>query len=233
MKEKTLILFDIGAVLVRLDYEGFYKAAAQHSPFDASTVEKHYLESSLDDLAIEGRITAQEFFQKLRTVLSFPASFSQEKLIRIFEKTFPEQIQEMVDLKRELSQAGYAVGLFSNIGEHAHALLSRKFPEIFNLYNSNNPAILSYKIHTMKQKPIMYESVHGYDTVILLDDKNQYLRIGIEHSGWYGIHFTKYIDKSEAQRKTHAEVEYHSQKLRNANSLETVRVALKNFGVVL
>lgn len=233
MREKTLILFDIGAVLVRLDFRRFYKAAAQYSLFDVSAVEKLYQESSLEDLATEGKIDAQEFYQQLRTVLSLPASVSQEKLIYIIEQMWPGQIEKMVALKRELSEAGYAVGLFSNIGEFAHTILSKKFPNIFAVYNPNNPTILSYKIKAMKPEPAIYAAVPRFSQIIFIEDKDQYLRMGIENYGWYGIHFTKYIDKAEPDRKSHADVGYHSEKLRNANSFKAVRQALMDFGVTL
>lgn len=66
MKRKTLILFDIGAVLIKLSYSNFYREAAKHSILDEKAIEKAYLESTLDDRTSRGDITAEQFFRELR-----------------------------------------------------------------------------------------------------------------------------------------------------------------------
>lgn len=230
MKRKTLILFDIGAVLIQLRYGDFYREAAKYSMLDADVIERAYLESSLDDQINRGDINAEQFLAALRKCLELSANVTEDQLEDIIKHKFPGVIGEMIALKRELHEAGYAVGLLSNIGEEGHRILERRYPEIFALYDSRNPSILSYQIKAMKPDKRIYDAITGFERVIFIDDKEKYLQVGIE-KGWKGIHYTQYPDETEPQRKSHSDTGYTNENLRRANSLAEVKKALNEFGV--
>ena len=197
---------------------------------DVHAIEKAFLESSLDDRTNRGDINAAQFFSELRKKLELSKNLTEEQLGEIVGHKFPGEIAEMIDLKRELQQAGYAVGVLSNIGEEAHKILSRRYPEIFAVYDKRNPAILSYQMKAMKPDPRIYNAITGFETVIFIDDKDTYLQVGLNR-GWKGIHYIQYPDETEPQRKNHSDTGYTNENIRRANSLAEVKRALEDFGV--
>lgn len=230
MKEKTLILFDIGAVLIKLSYGNFYREAAKHSPLNETEIETAYLKSGLDDRTNRGEVNAKEFMKELKACLQFPSHMTEQQLEKIVDHKFPGEIVEMIDLKRKLHKKGYAVGLLSNIGEEAHKILKERYPEIFAVYNPKNPSILSYQHKVMKPDRRIYDLITGFETVIFIDDKDKYLQVGLE-KGWKGIHYTKYPDETEPQRKSHSDTGFANENIRRANSMVDVNKALRDFGV--
>ncbi|MEK6868323.1 MAG: hypothetical protein AABX98_05880 [Nanoarchaeota archaeon] len=231
MPKNTLVLFDIGCVLIKLNFKGFYEAAAKVSKQNATMIEKAYATSTLEIDAVEGRIKDQEYCDELKKLIEPRREVSQKELEEIMKHLWPRMIQECIDIKRELANAGYAVGIFSNIGESGHRLLEEKFPEIFETYNPHSPKIFSYKVKAMKPKEPMYREMQGYKRVILIDDKDNYLRVGIEQFGWYGIHFTEYIDSHEPLRILHQDSGWTHQHLITATSAMELRKGLDKFGV--
>lgn len=230
MKRKILVLFDIGAVLIKLDYGEFYREAAKHSTLDADAIERAYVERFLDDQTNRGDINAEQFYRELRGCLEQSKDLTDKQLGAIIEHKFAGTISEMIQLKKELHEAGYAVGLLSNIGEESHKILLRIYPEIFTVYDPRNPAILSYQMKAMKPDKRVYEAITGFERVIFIDDKERYLQVCIE-KGWKGIHYTQYPDENEPQRKSHSDFGYTNENLRRANSLADVKKALQEFGV--
>ena len=230
MRRKTLILFDVGAVLIKLSYGDLYREAAKHSRLDEGAIEKAFLESSLDDRTNRGDINAAQFFSELRTCLQLSKNLTKEQLEEIVEHKFPGEIIEMIDLKKELHEAGYAVGVLSNIGEEAHKILNKRYPELFAVYDKRNPAILSYQMKAMKPDLRVYDAISGFETVIFIDDKDKYLQVGL-NKGWKGIHYTEYPDETEPQRKSHSDTGYEDENIRRANSVAEVKKALQEFGV--
>lgn len=230
MRRKILVLFDIGAVLMKLRYGDFYKEAAKHSPLDEREIERAYLESFLDDRANRGDITARQFFAELREKIQLSKELTEEALETIVAYKIPEEIREMVALKREIHDAGYAVGILSNIGEEAYKIIQRRYPEILALYDPRNPAIFSYRWKAMKPDPKVYDAIHGFDTVIFIDDKEKYLKVGIER-GWKAIHYVEYPDETEPQRKSHSDEGYKNPNMKKAVSVAEVKKALREFGV--
>jgi hypothetical protein len=75
--------------------------------------------------------------------------------------------------------------------------------------------------------------VRGYNTVVFIDDKESYVRVGAEH-GWKCILFTPYVDPAEAIRAVHGDTTLpKSENVRVADSVEEVVDALKHFGLKL
>ncbi len=230
MYSKTLILFDIGGVLVKLNYGNFYEQAAKYSSHSAKEIEKKYIQSRLDFRVCRGEITALEFMNELRDCLEIPKKVTQEELERIVGATFPDQISEMIALKEQLHQIGYTVGILSNIGEHVHKILLKRYPEIFAVYNPMCPSLLSYQVKVMKPEPRIYDAVVGFENIIFIDDKDAYLKVGIQR-GWKGIHYVEYPDTTEPQRKSHSDTGYQHPWLKSAKSIREVKNSLREFGV--
>jgi FMN phosphatase YigB (HAD superfamily) len=234
MKRKILILFDVGAVLVRLDFRSFFEESAKIGRNTAEQIKEAYVASNLEKDCAEGQINKAAYYQRVRTLIQPKAKISQEQLEQLVGLMWPGQIDEMVALKEELYKQGYVVGIFSNIADFAYETIERKYPAIFETFDPKAPKILSYQIKAMKPNKPMYEAVatRSYKRVILIDDKDQYLETG-RTFGWFGIHFTPYIDTTEPARLMHPDKGQQEAGFIQADSRREVEVALERFGVKL
>lgn len=233
-KRRTLVLFDVGGVLLKIEFSRFYEEAArlsQHlSPHD---FKKAYLSSNLEVDFLSGRIKTADYMNQLRTIISPGKSIPKEELLRVVSYCWKEPMYDMIELKRKVYESGCCVGIFSNMSELGYKVISEMNPEMFETFDPSSPLILSFQVGSMKPKPEMYRKVSGYDKVILIDDNELYVRKGVEDFGWCGISFTPFIDKAEASRPVSRDKGKPSGNLRIANSIEEVVESLKYFGVKL
>jgi FMN phosphatase YigB (HAD superfamily) len=202
-KRKTLVLFDVGAVLVKLDYKSFFEKAAEIKGCTKEEFVQMYNASNIEVDAMLGKMSSEENLEKVARLVSPSCPMPNEQVKALLELNWPGEIREVVDLKERIFQAGYSIGLLSNMSPFALETIGRKWPDIFKLYDNSMPAIYSFKVGSLKPQPKIYEQIKGYDKVIFIDDKESYLRTGIEQFGWAGILFTPYIDPSEAIRAQH------------------------------
>lgn len=141
MEKHPLVLFDIGGVLLKLQFSEFYQAAARasgrHSPEEFKEI---YVTSRLEEKALRGQITAAEFYAGLRNIVGESSDVSE-----IIMKMWDAPVEDMVHLKEEVYKSGVAVGLFSNIHTTALDILRPRHPDIFNVFNSDFPVILSHE----------------------------------------------------------------------------------------
>lgn len=232
---KTLVLFDIGAVLLELDYDTFFREAAKLS-LDGKSAEKFraaYTAENLEPNFHTGKINRQDYLSRLEKLINPRKKLSEKKLTELVGMRYKGQIDPVVELKRRLHEAGYAVGLFSNTCEIDVEIVKKRHPEMMDVYEPSNPEIFSFRAGSAKPETPMYEQIRalGFSRVVYIDDKTSYLRTGIEQFGWKGILFTPFIDKAEAMRAVHADETRPSQNFRVANSVDELTEALRYFGV--
>ncbi len=200
---KTLVLFDVGAVLVKLDYKSFYEKAAQIRGCTTDEFAKVYSESNIEIDALLGKISVEENLSGVANLISPNTPIPKEQIMGLIKLNWPGEIREMIDLKFRAYRAGYSVGLLSNMSAFALDTINRQWPDVLNLYDNSMPAIYSFQVGSVKPQPEIYQQIKGYNRVLFIDDKESYLRTGIEQFGWAGILFTPYIDPSEAIRAQH------------------------------
>lgn len=198
MNKNKLILWDVGAVLLELDYNGLFDAGAKITGQSREQFKESYTGSKLEPKVLSGEISHEEFLQRLRGLLK-DKSLTEPQLEIFFRNAWGSQINETVELKKKVHEAGYTVGLFSNINQFAIQILSKEFPDMFKTFGG--PKIYSYQVGATKEKPDMYEKVQslGFEKPIYIDDNATYVQKGAEF-GWKGILFTPYIDKAEVIR---------------------------------
>lgn len=231
-RRKTLILFDVGSVLLKLDFNRFYKEASKLSEnLSSEDFRKAYLHSHLEGIFLSGGINTTDCLDKLSEIISSGKEIPHSKLIKIVSYMWKEPVEEMIELKRRVYKAGYSVGIFSNMSELGLKVISEMEPKIFETYDSSFPSIFSFKVGSIKPHPAMYQEIKGYDKVILIDDNESYIRMGIDTFEWYGILFTPFIDEAEASRPAGKSVVIPSENLRIVNSVDEVVEPLKYFGV--
>lgn len=217
-KRKTLILFDAGAVLVKLDYGSFFREASKIRGCSSEEFAKLYNESGIETDSLSGKLSDEETLEKTSKLISPYKPISIEETVNLIKLNWPEEISDVVNLKRRVFDAGYSIGLFSNISNFALDTISNQWSEIFETYDASMPKIYSFQVGSVKPQVEMYQKIKGYDRVIFIDDKESYLRTGIEKFGWIGVHFTPYIDNAESIRSHNN----HSDKTKPENNFYTV-----------
>ena len=224
--KNTVVLFDIGAVLLKISYKSFYSQASQYSRLSAEDFKDRYVRSGLEKNILMGKISTEQYLDEVKRIISPEVDLSHEKLKDIVGSSWKEPIKSMLTLRDGLFDSGYAVGLFSNISLLALETISARFPEIFDVYG---PRVYSFEVGSIKPEPEMYRRITGYGKVVLIDDKEKYLKTGKDDFGWHCILYTEFIDKSEAIRQIHdsdSEGDF-----RTASSAEEVAKILKEIKV--
>jgi FMN phosphatase YigB (HAD superfamily) len=228
---KTLVLFDVGAVLVKLDYKSFYEKAAQIRGCTTDEFGKVYSESNIELDALLGKISAEENLSGVANLISPNTPIPKEQIMGLIKLNWPGEIREMIDLKSRAYRAGYSVGLLSNMSAFALDTINGQWPDVLDLYDNSMPAIYSFQVGSVKPQPEIYQQIKGYNRVIFIDDKESYLRTGIEQFGWLGIHFTPYIDPSEAIRAQHSDSTKPKHNFYATASAKDLENCLKSLGV--
>jgi len=229
-RKNHLVLFDIGAVLLHLDFGRFYKTVAGLSSRyrTQESFKEAYASSRLESDFMKGLLKSDEFLDKLRELVDPKKDLSSEELKEIFSYRLGEPAQDVIELKKRLQHAGYRVGIFSNTTVLDFNFISARYPSVVD---ASAPSVYSFQNHSLKPEPKMYGLIKGFKSVTFVDDKESYLRTGIEQFGWNGILFTPFIDRSEAIRSVHNDTSKPQERFRIANSVEDLEDALRHFGI--
>jgi FMN phosphatase YigB (HAD superfamily) len=230
-KRKTLVLFDVGAVLVKLDYKSFFDKAAEIRRCSREDFVQAYNASNIEIDSMIGKMGVEDNLARIAELVSPSKPISTEQVEALIKLNWPGKVSEVIDLKSRIFKAGYSIGLLSNISPFALEAIGSQWPDIFELYDDSMPAVYSYRVGSMKPRPEMYSRVKGYDNVIFIDDKESYLRTGIEQFGWIGIHFTPYIDHAEAIRAQHNDTTRPAKKFYVADSPKELEGRLRKLGL--
>lgn len=232
-RNKTLVLFDIGSVLLHLDYDAFFSEAAKLSVDgkSAEDVKNAYIDRELDPRVHIGALSTQEYFTAIEEIINHREKLSDKKLKELVGMRYTGPIAPVVELKRRVYHAGYAVGVFSNTCEIDVQIWAGKYPGLIETFDPSYPSIFSFNVGATKPEPPMYRQIQGFEKVIFIDDKPSYLRTGIEQFGWNGILFTPFIDESEALRAVHTDKTQPSHNFRVANSIPELTESLQYFGI--
>ena len=224
---KPLVLFDIGGVQLQLDYHSMFDELGRLSGKPAEDVKSIYVASGIEDQFMRGRITTDMYRDSLSEMLEI--GIDQEELKRILKLSWDGTSQPVLDVKRELIDNGYPVGNFSNISVFARGELTRKYREIFES-DTSYPGVYSYLVGEIKPHENMYSKVNGFDHVVFIDDNQSYVAAGVK-KGWNGIHFTPYVDPSEAVRSSQEDMQVDGDGFRVVDSVEELVSALRDFGL--
>jgi FMN phosphatase YigB (HAD superfamily) len=240
-KSKALVLFDVGGVLLELNYSKLYEAGAKLTQTTPAEFKQRYLDSRLELDVLNGDISDEQYQQELKNMLENP-QMSRAELEDFVKNSWGKEITPVVDLKQRIYFEGDClVNIFSNLDRFGFEYLSRTHPRMMQTFRPDAVPICSYSSKGTKPKSLnMYRDgvssaeKLGCNRVILIDDKESVLKIGIDQFGWYGIHFTPYIDPNEAIRiHSPAETLFTSDKLFVTNSVGELEQALTGFGINL
>ncbi len=217
---RRIILFDVGGVLLKLNYAMFYSAAAKLSGLPRSDIRRRYVFSNLDRLSGDGSVGPLQYVEKLNRIFDVNLSLSEGK--ELLELSLGMPAKEILRIRDSISQTN-DVGIFSNVSEIVYSIVTKKYPEI---YGPSLKKFLSFRIGAVKPEKKMYDAVKGYDEITMIDDKAVYVKEGIK-CGWNGVVFTGHVDREEASRARDGDMRRPKGAV-VASSAAELRRALKN-----
>ncbi|MBI4019344.1 MAG: hypothetical protein HY364_03755 [Candidatus Aenigmarchaeota archaeon] len=227
-----LILWDIGGVLLRLNYGEFYDEGARLSgTLTPEQFKDAYIESRIDYRAMKGVLDKAMFISELRRILKRP--IAEQDVKNFLKLSLGRPYPPTLELKERAHRSGYPVGVLSNASQIVHEILKEDFPETIETFSRENPAVFSYQVGSVKPEDEIYKAVPKFDEVTFIDDKVSYVKKAIDDFGWNGILFTPIIDKHEAIRAEHNDVRKPLKNFAEAGSTEQLVEALNRFGISL
>jgi len=183
MTKLSLVLFDLGNVLVRFTPDQFWKSLGLVDS------ERRQYEHSVRRLSIRyesGNCSTEEYFNSLGSV--FGNRFDRERLIKAFESVLTDPIPGMEDLVRRVS-AKIPSALVSNTNEHHYTSSVRTIPSLRFLPKH----YVSYELHVMKPAAAFYEYVirdskNAPSACLFIDDMEENV-VGAWAAGMEAIRF--------------------------------------------
>jgi HAD superfamily hydrolase (TIGR01509 family) len=179
--EKSVIVFDLGKVLVDFDYSIAISRIANRSTRSPTEVEQFFFHSPLLLDYESGRLTRREFFDQARQAISFRGTM--EEFGNFFADIFTE-IPPVIELHAELRQRGFKTYIFSNTNDLAVEHIRRNFRSFGNF----DGYIYSYEVGAMKPEAKIYEALEllarrRRSKIIYLDDRPENVAGGLAR-GW-------------------------------------------------
>lgn len=181
MPKPSIVVFDLGKVLLDFDYRIAARRVAEKTQLDWPEVQKH-LDYSPEMVRYEtGLITRQDFYQAVCRDTGFAGS--PEEFARFFADIF-WPIEPMVAIQAELRRRGTPTYIFSNTNDLAIEHINRNFP----FMHTFDAHILSYEVRAMKPDAKIYEILEAKsgcrgEQVLYLDDRQENVDAGAAR-GW-------------------------------------------------
>ena len=184
MTTPSIVVFDLGKVLLDFDYFIASRRIAAQSDMSPEEVQKHLDYSPLLFRYETGLVTRREFFEEVRQATGFRGGF--EQFNSFFADIFSE-MPAMTALHAELRKKGIRTYIFSNTNDLAIEHIRNAFPFFANF----DGYILSYEIGAMKPTVKIYESLEEMSgkrgvEVLYLDDRQENIDAGAAR-GWQTI----------------------------------------------
>jgi len=180
----SVVVFDLGKVLVDFDYSIAARKIAERSARPAIDIRKLLDHSPLLYRYETGLMTRQEFFEEVRRATGFRGTI--EEFSGFFADIFWE-IPSMIEIQAKLRRQGVPTYIFSNTNDLAILHLRQNFPFFANF----DGYILSYEIGAMKPDAKIYEALERMAgkrgaEVLYLDDRQENVDGGAAR-GWQVI----------------------------------------------
>jgi len=182
--KSTVVVFDLGKVLVDFDYTIAVSRIAGRSTLSPAGVEQFFFHSPLLVDYESGRVTRQEFFEQARQATGFRGTLNE--FGGFFADIFTE-IPPMIELQAGLRRRNIPTYIFSNTNDLAVEHIRRNFP----FFENFDGYIYSYEVGAMKPEAKIYESLEKLAgrrgaEIIYLDDRPENVTGGATR-GWHAI----------------------------------------------
>ena len=197
------IIFDLGGVVVDLDYSNFYKQIISLSPLEKPQTRIMLEFFRQSDLYHQGRMTDEEFYKLACEILQV-CMINQNQFYEAFNSIISGSSQpEVISLLKKLKDMNrYKLIALSNVNSsHWDYLLDKKwdFLEYFDEF------ILSHEVHLTKPDPRIFQlaiekSECIAEEIVYIDDGLNNIR-SANDLGIRGIYFTNIEDLIEEFKK--------------------------------
>jgi len=184
MTKPSVVVFDLGKVLVDFDYSIAGRRIAAQSNLSPAEVQNYLDHSPLLFRYETGLMNRQEFFETVRNHTGFRGSL--DEFGSFFADIFTE-MPEMTALHAALRRQGIPTYIFSNTNDLAIEHIRRAFPFFANF----DGYILSYEVGAMKPAAKIYEALETMTgkrgaEIVYLDDRQENIDAGAAR-GWQTI----------------------------------------------
>jgi FMN phosphatase YigB (HAD superfamily) len=184
MPRPSIVVFDLGKVLVDFDYTIAARKIAEHCGLPPAEVKKHLDYSPVLFRYETGLMTREEFFDEVRRVTNFRGTIAE--FSALFADIFWE-IPRMIKSQAALRRNGIPTYVFSNTNDLAMEHIRRNFPFFANF----DGYILSYEVRAMKPDAKIYEELEKLSgkrgaEILYLDDRQENVDAGAAR-GWQVI----------------------------------------------
>jgi len=195
------IIFDLGGVIVDLDFSNFYNRIITLSPLNKpqTPIMLEFFRQS--DLYHKGNMSDDEFYQLVCELLQVCA-LNQQEFFNAFNSIIFQPIPEAINLLKRLKEMNkYKLIALSNLNSsHWDYLLDRKWGFI----DYFDELILSHEVHMTKpQKKIFQYAIEKAgckpEEILFIDDGLNNV-VSAKQLGIVGIHFTTVEDLLEELR---------------------------------
>lgn len=183
------IIFDLGRVLIDFDHRTAADRASKFSSKTAEEIFELFFDSELTELFEKGKISTEEFFNKIKEILGLNLSF--EEFLPIWNDIFyiTPINQEVHKIAKGLKGALPTL-LLSNINILHFEYLKERFPKVFE---GLDKLILSYEVGLRKPDPEIYRlAIRSLNTqpkqILYVEDRLE-LVLAAENLGIAGLHF--------------------------------------------
>jgi len=180
----TVVVFDLGKVLVDFDYSIAARKIAARSTMPLDGINSFIGDSDITVKYEAGLITRREFFEQARQAIGFHGTL--EEFGGFFADIFTE-IPPMIELHAALRRRGVPTFIFSNTNDLAIEHIRRNFP----FFKHFDGYIFSCEIGAMKPHAKIYKALEklagrrGAD-IVYLDDRPENVAGGAAR-GWRTI----------------------------------------------
>lgn len=150
------VIFDLGRVLIDFDHSIAAKKVASFCKKTPQEIFDFFFDSKLTALFEEGRISPNDFFNKVKEAIGLELSY--EDFLPIWNGIFflTEDNRAVYDLVKNL-KSSYKVALLSNINELHFKYLKCNFP----LFEPFDHIFLSFEMNSIKPEPLIYKRALG------------------------------------------------------------------------
>lgn len=168
-KNIKAIIFDLGNVLVKVEYKYFLKNTGLNGKYTENEIYEILAEPAI--FYEKGIINSDEFYRKVVRILSLNMEY--DKFYDAWCSVLSETVEEMENILKVLHKT-YPLYLLSNTNE-AHLNYVKKN---FNILEYFKACFLSYKIGSLKPERKIYEYVLKSlgilpNEILYIDDKPQ------------------------------------------------------------
>jgi HAD superfamily hydrolase (TIGR01509 family) len=184
MPTPSIVVFDLGKVLVDFDYSIAGRRLAAKSDMSPEQVQQYLNQTPLLHRYESGLMTRQEFFAEVRQTTGFRGDLAE--FGSFFADIFSE-IPPMITLHADLRRTGIPTYIFSNTNDLAIEHIRRAFP----FFAGFDGYIFSYEVRAMKPTAKIYDDLEALSgkrgvEIVYLDDRPENVEAGAER-GWQVI----------------------------------------------